>query len=162
MAKHNGSSDSDIYQLLLETSNKKKKERRAQLLKPFEVKEFFEEGGVSIDQKTCKGVECKLCLEVCPTNALYWKSGEVDIIEDLCIYCAACVWSCIVDDCIKVWRKRADGEVEEFSNPKDVLTLMQKIMSRKRRERVKSRLEWVRKIIPLRRIRRIRRFSFFR
>jgi len=135
MSKQNSSSDSDIYQLLLETYDKRKKERRAQLLKPFDVKEYFEEGGISIDKKTCKGVECKLCLEVCPTNALYWKSGEVGIVEDLCIYCAACVLSCIVDDCIKIWRKRFTGEVERFSKPRDVVILQHNTKTKKRLER---------------------------
>ncbi len=131
-------SDPDIYQLLLEASEKRRRERRAQLLEPLGVKEYFEEGRIRIDKKTCKGVECKICIEVCPTHALYWKAGEVGIVEDLCIFCAACVWSCIVDDCVQVWRKRPDGEVEEFSTPKNVLVLMHKIMGRKRRERVIS------------------------
>jgi len=161
MSKQDKTSGLDIYKLLLEESEKSKKERRAQLLKPLGVKEYFEEGGINIDKKTCKGVECKLCIEVCPTHALYWKAGEVGIIEDLCIFCAACVWICCVDDCIRVWRKRPEGRVEEFSNPKNVLTLMQKIMSGKRRERVESRLEWVREELPTRIIRRMRRVLFY-
>ena len=128
MSKLNKPSELDIYQLLFEELENSKKEKRAKLLKPLGVKEYFEEGGVDIDQKTCKGVECKLCIDACPTHALYWKAGEVGIVEDLCIYCAACVWSCCVDDYIRVWRKRRDGRVEEFSNPKNVLTLMQKII----------------------------------
>jgi ferredoxin len=66
----------DIYGRLLEASKRKKREKRAQLLQSIGVKEFFEEGNIKIDMKTCKGVECKLCIKACPTNALYWKTGE--------------------------------------------------------------------------------------
>jgi len=141
MSKKIVSSGLDIYQLLLEVSEKKKKDRRAQLIEPLGVTEYFEEGGISIDKKTCKGVECKLCIDACPTHALYWRSGEVGIVEELCIFCAACVLCCIVDDCVKVWRKRSNGEVEEFTNPQNVLMLMHKINCRRRLESVKS-LPW--------------------
>jgi Fe-S-cluster-containing hydrogenase component 2 len=96
------------------------------------VKEFFEEGTISIDKNTCKGVECKLCIKACPTNALYWKAGEVGIAEELCIYCTACVYSCIVDNCIQVSRKRPNSQTEKFSTQKQVLTLLDNINTRKR------------------------------
>jgi hypothetical protein len=38
---------------------------------------------------------------------------------------------------------------------------MHKIMDLKRRERVKSRMEWAREIFPLRKTRVMRRFTFF-
>ncbi len=60
------------------------------------------------------------------------------ITEDLCVYCGACVLNCMVDDCIKVERKREDGTEERFSKPKDVLTLQEKINGQKRTQRVKS------------------------
>ena len=145
----------DIYQLLLKASKKRKRDKKTQLLQSIGVKEYFEDGGIRIDMKTCKGVECKLCIEACPTNALYWKLGEVGIVEDLCIYCTACVWKCIVDDCIHVWRKRPDGKVEKFSTPREVLTLLHEINTGKRRARVNSRQEWAREILPLLRIRRL-------
>ena len=116
------------------------------------------EGGIRINKKTCEGVECKLCIEACPTYALYWESGEVGIVEELCIFCTACVWNCIVDDCIHVRRKRSSGEVEEFSNPREVLKLLHKINAKERGGRVKSRLEWAREIPPIRRIRRLPAF----
>jgi len=142
MSKKPDNSGVNIYKLLLEASEKKKKERkekRAELLKSIEVKEYFEEGSIRIDMKTCKGLECNLCVEACPTKALYWKAGEIGIVEDLCVYCAACVFSCIVDDCIEVSRKRPNGEIEKFSTPRDVLTLLSNINSRKRFDRLKSR-----------------------
>ena len=88
--------------------------------------------------KTCKGVECKFCIEACPTNALYWKAGEIGITEDLCVYCASCVLNCMVDDCIEVTRKRRDGENERFSNPLQVLTLLNNINARNRMKAIGS------------------------
>jgi ferredoxin len=126
----------DIFQLLTETAEKEKKKRREQLLAPLGVKEFFAEGSIAVDKRTCKGVECKLCIKACPTNALFWKTGEVGITEELCIYCGACVLSCIVDDCIDVVRKRAGGEVERFSKPKGFFELQHNINAKRRFERI--------------------------
>ena len=130
----------DIHQLLLEASEKEKEKKtaRSQLLQSMGVKEYFEEGSVTVNMKTCRGVECKLCIEACPTNALFWKAGEIGIVEDLCVYCAACVLSCIVDNCIHVTRKRTNGEIEKFSSPRDVLTLLRGINARKAMDRTKS------------------------
>ncbi|NWF86356.1 hypothetical protein HXY32_00845 [Candidatus Bathyarchaeota archaeon] len=124
----------DIFEILTESAEKAKKKHREELLAPLGVKEFFVEGSVSIDKRTCKGVECKLCIKACPTNALFWRAGDVGIIEDLCVYCGACVLSCIVDNCIRVERKRADGVVEIFSKPKDFTLLQHGISARRRRD----------------------------
>jgi Na+-translocating ferredoxin:NAD+ oxidoreductase RNF subunit RnfB len=131
-----GSSDVDIFSLLSDTTERAKKKRREELLTSLGVKDFFAEGNISIDKRTCWGVECKLCIKACPTNALYWKAGEVGIVEDLCVYCGACVLCCMVDDCIKIERKREDGKVERFSKPKEVVKLGDKINTKKRLERV--------------------------
>jgi len=131
-------SSADIFQLLTETTEKERKKRREELLAPLGVKEFFAEGGITINKRTCKGVECKLCIEACPTNALFWKAGDIGIIEELCVYCGACVLSCIVDDCIKIVRKRLNGEVESFSKPKDFTTLQYDINTKKRVERTRD------------------------
>lgn len=141
MAEKTENLGANIYDLLLQASEKKekkKKEKRAELLKSMGVKEYFEEGSVEIDMKTCKGLECNLCVEACPTNALYWKAGEIGIVKDLCVYCAACVFNCIVDNCILVSRKRPNGKLEKFSTPRDVLRLLNNINSRKRGDRLKS------------------------
>lgn len=127
----------DIFRLLLEDSERKRKEKRAELLQSLDVKEFFEEGNIKIDMKTCKGVECKLCIEVCPTNALYWKAGEIGITEELCIYCTSCVLNCMVDNCIVVKRKRPNGEKEIFGKPQDVFVLLDNINARNRIKAVK-------------------------
>jgi Fe-S-cluster-containing hydrogenase component 2 len=121
----------DIFQVISEVK-KKKREERAKMLETLGVTEYFKEGSIEIDKRTCEGIECKLCIEACPTNALYWGYGEVRIIEDLCIYCAACVLSCIVDGCIKVRREREDGKWESFSTPEEALkTLMMRSSERR-------------------------------
>ena len=132
-------STNDIFNLLSEdTAENDKKKRRAELLEPTGVKEIFKEGNITINKYTCLGVQCKLCIKFCPTNALYWKAGEVGIIEDLCVYCGACVLNCMVDDCMKIKRTREDGKTECFSNPKEVIVLQEKINAQKRVQRVKD------------------------
>ena len=128
----------DIFDLLSDSGEKAKKKRREELLASLGVKDFFAEGNISVDKRTCWGIECKLCIKACPTNALYWKAGEVGVVEDVCVYCGACVLSCIVDDCIKIQRKREDGTVETFSKLKDVIALEDRINAKKRFERVKE------------------------
>jgi Fe-S-cluster-containing hydrogenase component 2 len=113
------------------TESRKRKQRR-ELLTTIGVTEFFVEGSIQINRRTCKGLECRLCLESCPTNALYWNSGEVGIVRELCVYCGACVLSCIVDDCIRIERKRASGQIERFSNSKDFMKLQHEINGAKR------------------------------
>ena len=129
----------DIFGLLAEdNAESEEKKNRRELLAPTGVKDIFEEGKISINNYTCLGVQCKECVKVCPTNALYWSSGKVEIINDLCVYCGACVLNCQVDDCIKLERKRDDGTIEKFSKPKDVLILQKKANTDKRVQRVRS------------------------
>jgi ferredoxin len=127
----------DIFGLLVEEEEGTKKQRE-EMLASAGVKEYFPEGRISIDKRTCWGLECKLCIKACPTNALYWKKGEIGIIEDLCVYCSACVLSCMVDDCIKIERKREDGKVERFSKPREAVKMEDKINARKRFQRVRD------------------------
>lgn len=134
----NKSSAIDIFQILSKAEENGKRKRRAEFLASLGMKELFIEGSITIDKNTCKGLECKLCIKACPTNVLYWKAGELGITHELCIYCGACVWSCIVDDCIKITRKRETGEVEKFSKPEDFTTLQQIINAKKRRARIQE------------------------
>ena len=128
----------DIFNLLSDSGKKAKNKQREELLAATGVKDLFPEGTISIDKHTCVGVQCKYCIKACPTNALYWKTGEVGIIEDLCVHCNACVLICMVDDCIKVTRQREDGATEKISNPKNAIALTDKINARKRVQRVKE------------------------
>jgi len=127
----------DIFGLLSDSGEKVEQKRlREELLGPIGVKEFFADGKISINKRTCQGLECKLCIKACPTNALYWKQGEVGIVDELCVYCGACVLSCMIDDCIKIQRTRENGKLEKFSKPKDVLRLQNTINTKKRFDRV--------------------------
>ena len=135
------SSQIDIFGLLSGNEDKdteQKKKQRQELLAATGVKEFFPEGKLTINKRTCWGQECKLCIKACPTQALYWKAGEVGITEDLCVYCSACVLSCMVDDCIKLERTREDGKKERFSKPKDVIKLQHATSTSKRAQRVRE------------------------
>lgn len=126
----------DIYGLLLEEEKRRARASREELLRSVGVvEEYFEEGSIKIDKTTCWGAECKLCIEACPTSALYRIEGEVKIERDLCIYCTACVLNCIVDDCIVVTRKRKSGKVERFGTPREAILLLSRIASRKRVEK---------------------------
>ena len=120
---------------------KQEKAERARLLQSIGVEAKFAEGNVRIDWKTCRGVDCRLCIDACPTNALYWKEGEVGIVKELCIFCVGCVGVCLVDDCIQVSRTRSDGKIERFSNAREVLALLRNINSGKAVERTKSRAQ---------------------
>jgi len=132
-----------IFDLMNEESEavdeaEEKKKIRKELLEPTGVKELFKEGEISINKFTCVGGQCKLCIKACPTNALYWGTGEVGIIDDLCVYCGACVVNCMVDNCIKVERTRDNGKSEKFSKVQDFVKLAEKKNTQKRFERVRT------------------------
>ncbi len=142
------SSAIDIFDLLSgseqktqKTSSKnnaeiKLKTQREELLAATKVKDLFPEGSIRINKHTCVGVQCKLCIKACPTNALYWTSQGIEVIEDLCVHCDACVLCCMVEDCIKVTRKREDGKEEQFSRARDVLRLRDQVNARNRLRRI--------------------------
>lgn len=134
----------NIYDLLSDEVaeiKKEKKNRRAELLESIGVEDRFEDGSIKIDMRTCRGIECNLCVKACPTNALYWRAGEIGIEEDLCIHCTACVLNCCVDNCIKVTRKRPDGKTESFSTPKEAVEVNRLVAAQNTREKVKLRVE---------------------
>lgn len=143
MSEKDGKKNLNIFDLLSEEEPEMKKEKnpktmRIELLEPTGITDIFKEGTICIDMRKCRGIECNLCVKVCPTSALYWKAGEIGIIKDLCIHCTACVANCMEDNCIQITRKRSDNTNESFSNPKDVFKLQNNICSKKRRNRVKS------------------------
>lgn len=57
------SSSLNTFQLLAEKTEKERRNRREELLAPLGIKEFFLDGSISIDKRTCQGLECKLCVE---------------------------------------------------------------------------------------------------
>ncbi len=118
-----------------------RKRLKAKILETLNVNRFFITGSININKRTCRGLECRLCINACPTNALFWKTGEIEIVKELCIYCGACVLNCIVDDCIKITRKRPDGTIERFSNPMSYLLLQQ-------RQNTSRRVKEVQKAFP--------------
>jgi ferredoxin len=138
------SSTIDIFDMLNESGekveNSKKKTaqntQREELLEATCVKDLFPEGSISINKYTCTGVQCKLCIKACPTNALYWTSNGIGITEDLCVHCEACVLSCMVDNCIKITRKTESGKEEHFSTTKEVISLENKKNAQKRLQRI--------------------------
>ena len=115
-----------------------RRQRRKELLEPTGVKELFKDGKISINKFTCVGGQCKACIKVCPTNALYWGSSGIEIMDDLCVRCGSCVLYCMVDNCIKVERTADNGKVEKFSRPLDVIKLNEIKNGRKRFERVRT------------------------
>jgi Fe-S-cluster-containing hydrogenase component 2 len=144
LPKKNEEPSVNIYDLLsdeVSEINKEKKNRRAELLESIGVEDRFEDGNIKIDMRTCRGIECNLCVKACPTNALYWRAGEIGIEEDLCIHCTACVLNCCVDNCIKVTRKRPDGKTESFSTPKEAVEVNRLVAAQNTREKVKLRVE---------------------
>jgi ferredoxin len=130
----------DIFGLLTDGTAvaSEKNKNRAALLAPTGVKDVFQEGKISINSYTCLGVQCKECIKVCPTTALYWGGGKVTIIEDLCVYCGACILNCQVDDCINLERTRKNGKIEKFSKSKEVVLFQKKANTNKRVQRVHS------------------------
>ena len=134
----------DIFNMLSDTAQKKPekpaKTQRQELLEATKCKDkdLYPEGTITINKHTCVGVQCKLCIKACPTNALYWTTSGIGVTEDLCIYCGACAFNCMVDDCIKVTRKREDGKTERFSKPKDVAALNSRINAEKRCQRIRD------------------------
>jgi len=138
MRKKSKPSDADMVGLLEGGGKKAKRMGRGELLGALGAEEFFVEGSIVINSRICHGVECRLCIKACPTNALFWRAGEIVLMEELCIYCGACVLSCIIDNCIKITRKRLTGEVETFSKPKDFLMQQSSLSARKRLERIRE------------------------
>ncbi|MDR1993897.1 MAG: hypothetical protein LBQ98_10495 [Nitrososphaerota archaeon] len=121
-----------------ENEEKERQKRRKELIEATGVRELFRDGKISINKFTCVGGQCKLCIKACPTNALYWSVGEIGIIEDLCVYCNACVANCMIDNCIKVERTREDDTIEKIGKISDIIKLQEKKNAEKQLERVKT------------------------
>ena len=59
-------------------------------------------GTIDVHQEKCPE-GCKLCLEACPVEAFYLREdGKVDVDENFCVYCGACLKVCPEEDALKV------------------------------------------------------------
>jgi ferredoxin len=47
-----------------------KRQRRKELIAPTGVKEIFKDGKIKINEFTCVGGQCKLCIKACPTRVV--------------------------------------------------------------------------------------------
>ncbi len=48
-----------------------------------------------IDHKKC--VVCKMCVNECPNNALFFKNGKINVDRSKCTGCGRCVSECSFD-----------------------------------------------------------------
>jgi len=59
-------------------------------------------GTIEIHQDKCPE-GCKLCLEACPVDAIYMREdGRVDVDENFCVYCGACLKVCPEEEALRV------------------------------------------------------------
>ena len=132
----------DIFSMLSDSAQQKTEEttktQRQELLETTKCKDIYPDGTITINKHTCVGVQCKLCIKACPTNALYWKNSGIGVTEDLCLHCEACVLCCMVEDCIRITRKREDGKFECFSKTKDIVALSNRTNAEKRLQRIRD------------------------
>lgn len=61
-------------------------------------------GRVYLDRTRCpKG--CQACVDICPTDALLLKKGEILLDERFCLYCGACQVVCPEEGAIRIERR---------------------------------------------------------
>jgi uncharacterized protein len=61
---------------------------------------------VQPDFKKDKCIECRLCEEVCPVNAIDWSDGTFNLNLDLCIGCAECIVNCPTGALRILWNEK--------------------------------------------------------
>lgn len=90
------------------------------MLEELNAPQLFDEIQLSIDDPVCvRSQGCRLCVDKCPTKALY-MGNKVELIQDLCIGCGGCVRVCMVPGCITLIRRRkSTGRLENSSTPLD-------------------------------------------
>ncbi|MFW9917829.1 MAG: hypothetical protein ACFFGZ_19690 [Candidatus Thorarchaeota archaeon] len=88
------------------------------MLAELNAPQLYDEINLAIDDPVCvRSQGCKLCVEKCPTKALY-MGNKVELIQELCIACGGCVRVCMVPGCITLTRRRkTTGRVDKFSTP---------------------------------------------
>ena len=99
-----------------------------------DVPDLFHNISLTIDHPICRLGECRLCLDKCPTNALYQKE-RVELIPELCNGCGGCVLVCMVPGCIQLTRTRNEtGKQEVLSTPKEVEKSLRALNKRKKQK----------------------------
>ncbi|MHA2233453.1 MAG: ATP-binding protein [Candidatus Hodarchaeales archaeon] len=90
------------------------------MLEELNAPQLFDEIQLLIDDPVCvRSQGCRLCVDKCPTKALY-MGNKVEFIQDLCNGCGGCVRVCMVPGCITLTRRRkSTGRLENFSTPLD-------------------------------------------
>jgi len=56
------------------------------------VKKPFQ-GRLDLKRDLCPN-ECRVCVEICPTDAIHWENDELVITTELCLFCSACQKVC--------------------------------------------------------------------
>jgi len=94
--------------------------------------DLFQNVSLTIDHATCRLGECRICIDKCPTNALF-QQERVELIPELCVGCGGCVLLCMVPGCIKLVRVRKDtGQKETLTIPRDVEKSLRALNKRKK------------------------------
>ncbi|MFX0134532.1 MAG: DUF362 domain-containing protein, partial [Candidatus Hodarchaeota archaeon] len=80
--------------------------------------------GLQMNEKKCAQSECdKICMEVCPVNAITYSSDTLMINESLCVGCLACTDYCKVKRALSSgWRNVIDFVERFIDNAAGVIT----------------------------------------
>ncbi len=91
------------------------------ILEELNAPQLFKDIVLSIDDPICvRSQGCKLCVDKCPTKALY-MGNKVELISGLCNGCGGCVRVCMVPGCMTLTRTRIDtNRIEKFSTPNQI------------------------------------------
>ncbi|MHA1170220.1 MAG: 4Fe-4S dicluster domain-containing protein [Candidatus Hodarchaeales archaeon] len=85
---------------------------------------------MEIDSSKCP-LGCNICVGSCPTNALYFFQ-KVNVQQELCVGCGACIFSCMYDGVIKITRTSKNGIKEHYESKRSFTLISNSTNSRKR------------------------------